>query len=177
MKTRMHTANNERKTKETKSKYDLNFLDSQVQDNEQTINQILETQASHTREMENGTKTTSILDNRLTKLETSLQEKMDNLLKKMMAQFESIKNKPPEAITQTSKRSRMSSLTASNQTSPSKRTQDQVYTTPQHVATLHQDEDQVQKKLCTIPGTANMSMEDDLDSKPDDDPEKDIIFF
>ena len=59
----MTKSNKERDTKETKDKRDLKFLDDRVLDNEQTINQILEKQASHTREMENVIKKTNIQDN------------------------------------------------------------------------------------------------------------------
>ena len=166
METLITTNNKEQAAKEAKDKRDKMFLDVRVSDNETTISQILKTQSTHTREIENVTKTTTIHENKLINLDKCLQEKMDNMFTKMMEQFASIQNKPPEAIIQTSKRSRMSSLTASNQTSPSKRTQDQV----------HQEEDQAQKKLCTQ-GTANMSMEEDLESRPDDDPEKGTIVF
>ena len=149
----------------------------------------MEKKATHTRERENINVTTSrlknktnILEKELNAVKETLKTSVTNILQtiasnaeQIMGQFEALKSNPPEAIIQNSKIWRMSSLTASNNTSPSKQTQDQVYDAPQQAATPYYDEDQAQKKIYTTPATTNMSMEEDLESRLDDDPEKVLI--
>ena len=102
----------------------------------------------------------------------------------LQQQFESIRGNLPNAITQhstQSKRSRISTLTESATTPPkpaAKRTPDSYeYDITQALGRFNEDQVSTQlfKETPETQVTGNMSMEEDLDSQQDDDPDKDLI--